>query len=50
MYFHIQAFVQVVINDAEYKEEPLRPLSVTEGTTTTIFIEEGPIDVNDLNH
>ena len=32
----MQAFVQVVINDAEHKEEPPRPLSVTVGTTGTI--------------
>ena len=45
----MQAFVQVVINDAEHKEEPPRPLSVTEGTTGTILSEEVPIHVNDLN-
>ena len=45
----MQAFVQVVINDAEREEEPPRPQCVTEGTTGTIFSEEVPIHVNDLN-
>ena len=48
MYFHIQAFLQAVFNDAEHKEEPLRPLSATEGTTGTVLSEKVPIHVNDF--
>ena len=46
--FKIQAFVAVVINDAEHKKEPLRSLSVTEDTTGAILSEEVPIHVNDF--